>query len=123
MTRRMISFVGVIGALILVWAGVAASGLLTVQGQNAQRIKDFTVSIELPPVTIEVNKGDTVALRLISITQTTGLSIPAYDIHVPLGPEPYLAAQFVADKAGTFPMYAVNEELPGELIGQLIVKE
>lgn len=87
----------------------------------------FDVNAERPDV-IEVNEGDKVYLHLTNIDFdqdiTHGLGINKYDMNMEVQPGQTNTLEFVADKAGTYPIYCTNfcSALHQEMSGYLLVK-
>lgn len=54
------------------------------------------------PATLDVQRGDTVALHLESLDASHGLSIDGYDVNIQAEPGKSADITFVADKPGTF---------------------
>ncbi|MDO8660958.1 MAG: cupredoxin domain-containing protein [Candidatus Woesearchaeota archaeon] len=74
----------------------------------ASSVREFLVSaknFEFLPSTIEVNKGDTVRLKIISGDTRHGITIQGYDIRKELPVNQEVVIEFLADKAGEFPFY------------------
>lgn len=87
----------------------------------------FDANAKRPDV-IEVNEGDKVYLHLTNIDFdqdiTHGLGINKYDLNMEVQPGQTNTLEFVADKAGTFPIYCTNfcSALHQEMTGYLLVK-
>ncbi|NDI33904.1 Sec-dependent nitrous-oxide reductase [Chengkuizengella sediminis] len=87
----------------------------------------FDVNTERPDV-IEVNEGDKVTIHLTNIDLdqdiTHGFAINGYDLNIEIQPGQTNTVEFVADKAGTFPVYCTNfcSALHQEMTGYLLVK-
>lgn len=80
------------------------------------------------PDVIEVNEGDHVYVHLTNIDRdediTHGFAINQYDLNMEVQPGQTNTIEFVADKAGTFPLYCTNfcSALHQEMSGYLLVK-
>ncbi|MDP4084184.1 MAG: Sec-dependent nitrous-oxide reductase [Bacillota bacterium] len=80
------------------------------------------------PDTIEVNQGDHVRIHLTNIDRdediTHGFAINNYDLNMEVQPGETKTLDFVADKAGTFPLYCTNfcSALHQEMNGYFLVK-
>lgn len=80
------------------------------------------------PDVIEVNEGDKVFVHLTNIDRdediTHGFAINKYDINIEVQPGQTNTVEFVADKAGTYPIYCTNfcSALHQEMTGYLLVK-
>ncbi len=80
------------------------------------------------PDFIEVEEGDTVHVHLTSVEQAEdqvhGFTIDMYNVNVSLEPGKHENITFVADKAGTFPMYCTEfcSALHLEMAGYFLVK-
>src|SRR5699024_693923 len=87
----------------------------------------FDGSSDRPDV-IEVNEGDTVRIHLtntdIDQDATHGFAINDYDLNFEVQPGQTNTLEFVADKAGTYPIYCSNfcSALHQEMSGYLLVK-
>ncbi|WP_078592488.1 Sec-dependent nitrous-oxide reductase [Evansella clarkii] len=100
---------------------------VTVYGISMRSKFIFDAASERPDV-IEVNEGDTVTMH---ITNTDfdqdivhGLGIMDYDLNFEQMPGQTKTLEFVADKAGVFPIYCTNfcSALHQEMTGYLMVK-
>ncbi|MHC4550458.1 MAG: Sec-dependent nitrous-oxide reductase [Planctomycetota bacterium] len=102
-------------------AGVSRSG-------NRVDVKMVAVRSTLWPTAVEVKEGDTVAIHLTNIEQTTdelhGLGINGYNINIVVDPGETKHVTFVADKPGVFAYYCTNfcSALHQEMQGYLLVK-
>ncbi len=70
-------------------------------------VKEFDVTarqFEFDPSTITVNEGDTVKLNVTSEDVPHGISIAAFGVSQTLSPNSTKTIEFVADKAGTYPI-------------------
>lgn len=70
-------------------------------------VKEFDVTarqFEFDPSTITVNEGDTVKLNVTSEDTPHGISIAAFGVSQTLTPNSTKTIEFVADKAGTYPI-------------------
>lgn len=70
-------------------------------------VKEFDVTarqFEFDPSTITVNEGDTVKLNVTSEDTPHGISIAAFGVSQTLSPNSTKTIEFVADKAGTYPI-------------------
>lgn len=94
-------------------------------GQVSAPVKEFTMSAkkwEFNPPRIEVNKGDSVVLKITSTDVAHGFNLPDFNIREDLNPGQEVTIRFVADKTGTFNFYcdifcgAGHREMTGELI-------
>jgi nitrous-oxide reductase len=80
------------------------------------------------PDVIEVNEGDKVYIHLTNIDFdediTHGFAINKYDKNIEVQPGQTSTLSFVADKAGTYPLYCTNfcSALHQEMTGYLLVK-
>lgn len=80
------------------------------------------------PDVIEVNEGDKVFVHLTNIDRdediTHGFAINKYNINIEVQPGQTNTVEFVADKAGTYPIYCTNfcSALHQEMTGYLLVK-
>jgi nitrous-oxide reductase len=80
------------------------------------------------PDVIEVNQGDHVRVHLTNIDRdediTHGFAINQYDLDMEVQPGQTNTLDFVADKAGTFPLYCTNfcSALHQEMNGYFLVK-
>ncbi|MBE2907857.1 Sec-dependent nitrous-oxide reductase [Anoxybacillus flavithermus] len=80
------------------------------------------------PDVIEVNEGDKVFIHLTNIDRdediTHGFAINKYNINIEVQPGQTNTVEFVADKAGTYPIYCTNfcSALHQEMTGYLLVK-
>jgi nitrous-oxide reductase len=80
------------------------------------------------PDRIEVDEGDVVHLHLTSVEQAEdqvhGFTIDMYNLNLSLEPGKHENVTFVADKAGTFPMYCTEfcSALHLEMMGYFMVK-
>lgn len=80
------------------------------------------------PDVIEVNEGDKVYIHLTNIDFdqdiTHGFGINQYDLNIEVQPGQTNTLEFVADKAGTYPVYCTNfcSALHQEMSGYLLVK-
>jgi nitrous-oxide reductase len=80
------------------------------------------------PDVIEVNEGDKVFIHLTNIDFdediTHGFAINQYDMNIEVQPGQTSTLSFVADKAGTYPLYCTNfcSALHQEMAGYLLVK-
>jgi nitrous-oxide reductase len=80
------------------------------------------------PDVIEVNQGDHVFIHLTNIDFdediTHGFAINQYDLDMEVQPGQTNTAEFIADKAGTFPLYCTNfcSALHQEMNGYFLVK-
>ncbi len=80
------------------------------------------------PDRIEVEEGDTIHLHLTSMEQAEdqvhGFTIDMYNVNISLEPGKHENITFVADKAGTFPMYCTEfcSALHLEMMGYFMVK-
>lgn len=87
----------------------------------------FDVNAKRPDA-IEVNEGDKVFIHLTNIDFdqdiTHGFGINQYDINIEVQPGQTNTVEFVADKAGTYPLYCTNfcSALHQEMTGYLLVK-
>lgn len=87
----------------------------------------FDDEAERPDV-IEVNEGDKVVLHLTNIDFdediTHGFAINRYDLNIEVQPGQTNTVEFIADKAGTFPLYCTNfcSALHQEMTGYFLVK-
>ncbi len=94
-------------------------------GQVSSPVKEFTMTAkkwEFNPPRIEVNKGDSVVLKITSTDVAHGFNLPDFNIREDLNPGQEVTIRFVADKTGTFNFYcdifcgAGHKEMTGELI-------
>jgi heme/copper-type cytochrome/quinol oxidase subunit 2 len=95
-----------IAALAVVAVGAAAG--VASPPVHAQGVKEFTMVAErykFTPDRLEVNQGDTVRITIRSADGTHGFAIKKLkvDTSVPKGGKA-VTLEFVADKAGTFPI-------------------
>lgn len=70
-------------------------------------VKEFDVTarqFEFDPSTITVDEGDTVKLNVTSEDTPHGISIAAFGVSQTLTPNSTKTIEFVADKAGTYPI-------------------
>lgn len=80
------------------------------------------------PDVLEVNEGDKVVIHLTNIDFdqdiTHGFGINQYDLNMEVQPGQTNTLEFVADKAGTYPLYCTNfcSALHQEMTGYLLVK-
>jgi nitrous-oxide reductase len=80
------------------------------------------------PDRVEVEEGDTVHLHLTSMEQAEdqvhGFTIDMYGVNLSLEPGKHENVTFVADKAGSFPMYCTEfcSALHLEMMGYFLVK-
>jgi nitrous-oxide reductase len=80
------------------------------------------------PDTIEVNQGDHVFIHLTDIDFdediTHGFAINSYNLNMEVQPGQTNTMEFIADKAGTFPLYCTNfcSALHQEMNGYFLVK-
>jgi len=80
------------------------------------------------PDVIEVNEGDKVFVHLTNIDRdediTHGFAINRYNLNIEVQPGQTNTVEFVADKAGTYPIYCTNfcSALHQEMTGYLLVK-
>jgi len=80
------------------------------------------------PDVIEVNEGDKVFIHLTNIDRdediTHGFAINKYNLNIEIQPGQTNTVEFVADKAGTYPIYCTNfcSALHQEMTGYLLVK-
>ncbi|MBO0958524.1 Sec-dependent nitrous-oxide reductase [Neobacillus sp. MM2021_6] len=80
------------------------------------------------PDEIEVNQGDHVFIHLTNIDFdediTHGFAINSYDLNMEVQPGQTNTMEFIADKAGTFPLYCTNfcSALHQEMNGYFLVK-
>jgi len=87
----------------------------------------FDAKAQRPDV-IEVNEGDKVIIHLTNIDLdqdiTHGFGINKYDLNIEVQPGQTNTVEFVADKAGTYPLYCTNfcSALHQEMTGYLLVK-
>jgi nitrous-oxide reductase len=94
----------------------------------AMRSKFIFDSKAKRPDTIEVNEGDHVTIHLTNIDFdqdiTHGFAINGYDLNIEVQPGQVNTVEFVADKAGTFPLYCTNfcSALHQEMTGYFLVK-
>ncbi len=98
--------------------------------RNGKNVEVYMVAVRssFTPTSVEVNKGDKVAIYLTNIEQTTdelhGLGLSEYNINVVVDPGETKTIEFVADKAGVYPFYCTNfcSALHQEMQGYLLVK-
>jgi nitrous-oxide reductase len=94
----------------------------------AMRSKFIFDSKAKRPDTIEVNEGDHVTIHLTNIDFdqdiTHGFAINGYNLNIEVQPGQVNTVEFVADKAGTFPLYCTNfcSALHQEMTGYFLVK-
>ena len=112
--------------------GVLCAAALSVGARAFAAEQQFTVvNIEFEgskvwvPGTLVVKKGDTVKLKLINNVKSDpnqhGFAIAAFNVTVVVNRGEPATAEFVADKAGIFP---INCQLhPAHVGGQLVVLE
>ncbi|MBP1932452.1 Sec-dependent nitrous-oxide reductase [Ammoniphilus resinae] len=87
----------------------------------------FDAKAERPDV-IEVNEGDKVFIHLTNIDLdqdiTHGFAINSYNLNMEVQPGQTNTLEFVADKAGTYPLYCTNfcSALHQEMTGYFLVK-
>lgn len=99
---------------------------VTIYGITMRSKFIFDASLERPDV-IEVNEGDLVTLHLTNTDFDQdivhGLGIMDYDLNFEQMPGQTKTLEFVADKAGVFPIYCTNfcSALHQEMTGYLIV--
>jgi nitrous-oxide reductase len=80
------------------------------------------------PDTIRVKEGETVHIHITNLEQaydaTHGFAIEAYNINLSLEPGEAEDVTFVADRAGTFPLYCTEfcSALHLEMAGYLVVE-
>jgi nitrous-oxide reductase len=80
------------------------------------------------PDTIRVKKGDKVHLHITNVEQahdaTHGFSIASYNVNLSLEPGEHANANFVADRAGVYPLYCTEfcSALHLEMAGYLLVE-
>ena len=120
--RRGLACAGVLAAVCVFSAGAKAE----------EKVDQFTVvNVEYEgtkiwlPATLVVHKGDKVKIRLINNVKSDpnqhGFAIPAYNVAVVVTRGEPNNVEFVADKAGIFP---INCQLhPAHVGGQLVVLE
>jgi len=94
--------------------------------QSTGEVKEFVMTAkqwEFIPGTIEVNKGDTVRLKITSADVTHGFSINEFGINKKIEPGQTVEVEFTADKQGTFTFYCSVPcgEGHGQMKGKLIV--
>ena len=98
--------------------------------RTGNRVDVYMVAVRstLWPTDFEVNHGDTVAIHLTNIEQTTdelhGLGINMYNINLVVDPGETKHVTFTADKKGVFPYYCTNfcSALHQEMQGYMFVK-
>jgi nitrous-oxide reductase len=94
----------------------------------AMRSKFIFDSKAKRPDTIEVNEGDHVTIHLTNIDFdqdiTHGFAINGYNLNIEVQPGQVNTVEFIADKAGTFPLYCTNfcSALHQEMTGYFLVK-
>lgn len=79
----------------------------TTEDTTTPSVKEFDVTarqFEFDPSTITVNEGDTVKLNVTSEDTPHGISIAAFGVSQTLSPNSTKTIEFVADKAGTYPI-------------------
>ncbi len=77
-------------------------------GELTGELREFSVTArqwEFIPDPIEVNKGDTVKLKIMSVDVAHGFALPAFGISERLEPGKEVVVQFVADKTGEFDFF------------------
>ncbi len=105
--------------------------LLAAAGTAAAETREFTVvNVEFEgtkiwlPATLVVAKGDKVKVKLINNVQTDpnvhGFAIPAFNVAAVVTRGEPAAVEFVADKAGIFPIACQLH--PAHVAGQLVVQ-
>ena len=75
---------------------------VTEKGSSVKEIDVTARQWEFSPNPIEVNKGDTVRLKIKSLDVTHGFALPTFGVSEQLQPGREVVVEFVADKEGSF---------------------
>ncbi|MBX3384825.1 MAG: Sec-dependent nitrous-oxide reductase [Phycisphaeraceae bacterium] len=95
---------------------------------NKVLVKMTSIRSHFKPEHVEVNEGDLVTWRIVSLETTMdathGFCIGGYNINLSLEPGEYTEFSFIADRPGTYPFYCTEfcSALHLEMMGYLHVK-
>ena len=96
--RKLIGAVTMLLVLIALFTPIP----LAASAPQARTIEINARQFAYEPVTVRVNRGDTLTFHLESLDAAHGLSVDGYDVNIQAEPGISASVTFVADKEGTF---------------------
>lgn len=86
-------------------AGLGMLGTLGFAQSGERVIKVVAKKFDYTPATIELAKGETVVLELISMDVTMGFNAPDFHVRTDIVPGKTASVRLTADKTGKFEFY------------------